>query len=116
MDQALLRELAQFKMLFRRTTSQGVDIEKLIADNAYGKEILTVADLKVLSAGAVEPGVEAFAHQVKRELGHNLKIQFNTSPQIAKRLADGETYDILISPPGAITQAGDQGLVCRQGR
>ena len=34
MDQTLLRELAQFKMLFRRTTSQGVDIEKLIADKA----------------------------------------------------------------------------------
>ena len=74
------------------------------------------ADLKVLSAGAVEPGVEAFAHQVKRELGHDLKIQFNTASQIAKRLADGEASDILISPPGAITQAGDQGLVCRQGR
>ena len=70
----------------------------------------------MLSAGAVEPGVEAFAQQVKRELGHELKIQFNTASQIAKCLADGEAYDILISPPGAITQAGDQGLVCRQGR
>jgi len=63
------------------------------------------AEIKVLSAGAVEPGLHAFADQVKRELGHDLKIQFNTAPQIAKRLAAGEVYDILISPPAAIEQA-----------
>ncbi len=44
MDQALLRELAQFKMLFRRNTQSAVDIEKLISDPVYGREILTVAE------------------------------------------------------------------------
>jgi molybdate transport system substrate-binding protein len=69
------------------------------------------AEIKVLSAGAVEPGVEAFAMQVKRELGHDLKIQFNTAPQIAKRLAANEAYDILISPPAVIEQAVKDGKV-----
>ncbi len=63
------------------------------------------AELRVLSAGAVEPGVEAFAHQVRHELGHALQVQFNTAPQIAKRLGDGEAYDILISPPAVVAQA-----------
>ena len=63
------------------------------------------AEVKVLSAGAVEPGLEAFAQQVKRDTGHELKIQFNTAPQIAKRLAAGEVYDILISPPAAIADS-----------
>ena len=63
------------------------------------------AEIKVLSAGAVEPGVHAFAEQVKRDLGHDLKIQFNNAPQIAKRLAAGEVYDILFAPPAAIEQA-----------
>jgi len=69
------------------------------------------AEIKVLSAGAVEPGLHAFAEQVKRDLGHDLKIQFNTAPQIAKRLAAGEVYDILISPPAAIEQAIKDGKV-----
>lgn len=74
------------------------------------------AEIKVLSAGAVEPGLEAFAHQVKRELGHDLRIQFSTAPQIAKRLAAGEVYDILISPPAAIAQAAKDGKVAADTR
>ncbi len=74
------------------------------------------ADIKVLSAGAVEPGLHAFAGQVKRDTGHDLKIQFNTAPQIAKRLAAGEVYDILISPPAAIEQAIKDGKVVAETR
>jgi molybdate transport system substrate-binding protein len=74
------------------------------------------ADIKVLSAGAVEPGVHAFAEQVKREIGHDLKTQFNTAPQIAKRLAAGDVYDILISSPAAIDQALKDGKVVADGR
>ena len=76
------------------------------------------AEIKVLSAGvgAVEPGIEAFAHQLKRDTGHDLKILFNTAPQIAKRLAAGEVYDILISPPAAVDQALKGGKVVAEGR
>ena len=74
------------------------------------------AEIKVLSAGAVEPGMHAFAQAVKRELGHDLKIQFNTTPQIAKRLATGEAYDILILPPAAIEQAVKDGKVVADSR
>ncbi len=74
------------------------------------------AEIKVLSAGAVEPGLHAFAQQVKRDLGHDVKIQFNTAPQIAKRLAAGEVYDILISPPAVIEQAAKDGKVAADTR
>ena len=74
------------------------------------------AEIKVLSAGAVEPGLHAFAQIVKRETGHDLKIQFNTAPQIAKRLAAGEVYDILISPPAAIEQAVKDGKIVADSR
>ena len=67
------------------------------------------AEIKVLSAGAVEPGLHAFAQIVKRDTGHDLKIQFNTAPQIAKRIAANEVYDILISPPAAIEQGVKDG-------
>jgi molybdate transport system substrate-binding protein len=74
------------------------------------------AEIKVLSAGAIEPGLHAFAQLVKRETGHDLKIQFSTAPQIAKRLAAGEVYDILISPPAAIEQAVKDGKVVADSR
>ena len=74
------------------------------------------ADIKVLSAGAVEPGLHAFAEQVKRDSGHVLNIQFNTAPQIAKRLAAGEVYDILILPLAAIEQAVKVGKVIPETR
>lgn len=73
--------------------------------------VASAAEINVLSGGAVEPGLEAFANKVRRETGHELKIQYNTAPQIAKRLASGDVYDILISPPGVIEQAIKEGRV-----
>jgi molybdate transport system substrate-binding protein len=69
------------------------------------------AEIRILSAGAVEPGLQAFAQLAKRETGHDLKIQFNTTPQIAQRLAAGEAYDIVIAPPDAIAKAAQDGKV-----
>lgn len=74
------------------------------------------AEIRVLSAGAVEPGLHNFATLVKKELGHDLKIQFNTAPQIAKRLAANEVYDILISPPPAVENAVKENKVVADSR
>ena len=74
------------------------------------------AKINVLSAGAVAPGVRAFALLVQRDLGHEVKIQFDTAPQIAKRLAAGEVYDLLISPPSVIEQAIRDGKVVADSR
>ncbi len=71
----------------------------------------SAAEITVISGGAVEPGLEAFAQLVRRDLGHELKILYNTAPQIAKRLAAGEVYDILISPPATIESAVKEGKV-----
>jgi molybdate transport system substrate-binding protein len=76
-----------------------------------GAGMAQAAEVSVLSGGAVEPGLHAFAALVKRETGHDLRIQFNTGPQIAKRLAANEVYDILISPPPALEQALKDGKV-----
>ena len=74
------------------------------------------ADIKVLSAGAVEPGLHAFAEQVKRDLGHELTIIFNTTPQITKRLAAGEVYDLLILPPASLERAAKDGKIAADTR
>ena len=73
-------------------------------------------EIKVLSAGAVEPGLRAFAQLVKAQTGHDLAIQFSTAPRIAERLGAGETFDILISPPAVIDQAIGNGKVVAETR
>jgi len=74
------------------------------------------AEIKVLSAGAVEPGLRAFAQLVNAQTGHDLAIQFNTAPRIAERLGAGETFDILIAPPAVIDQAIRNGKVVAESR
>ncbi len=74
------------------------------------------AEVKVLSGGAVEPGLHAFAALVKRNLGHDLNIQFNTTPQIVKRLAAGDIFDIVIVTPAVIDQAAKDGKVAAGSR
>ncbi len=44
MDQALLKELAHFKLLLKKTANHSTDIEKLLSDKAYGKQVLSLAE------------------------------------------------------------------------
>jgi molybdate transport system substrate-binding protein len=74
------------------------------------------AEVRILSAGAVEPGMQSFAQAVKRDTGHDLKAQFATTPQIVQRLAAGEAFDIVIAPPDAIAQAAKDGKLAADTR
>ena len=69
------------------------------------------AEISVLSAGAVEPGMPAYTGLVKQQTGHELRILYNAAPQIAKRLAEGQRYDILVAPAGVMEQAIKDGRV-----
>ncbi|MDQ6917316.1 MAG: substrate-binding domain-containing protein [Pseudomonadota bacterium] len=78
--------------------------------------VASAAEIRILSAGAVEPGLHAFAQVIKRERGDDLKIQFNTTPQIVQRLAAGEAFDIVIAPSDAIAQAAKDSKVAADTR
>jgi molybdate transport system substrate-binding protein len=73
-------------------------------------------ELKVLSAGAVEPGLHKAVDLFKAKTGHQVKIQFNTAPQIAKRLQEGYVADVLIAPPGALDNYTKANQVVADGR
>jgi len=60
------------------------------------------AEITVLSGGAVEPGLNAAAAAFQKATGHAVKITYNTTPQIRKRVAAGETFDVVIAPPAAV--------------
>src|SRR6267378_1649784 len=62
------------------------------------------AEIKVLSAGAVEPGLRAAAGAYSKQSGNKVDITFNTAPEIRKRVAGGETFDVVIAPPAALEE------------
>jgi molybdate transport system substrate-binding protein len=62
------------------------------------------AEIKVLSAGAVEPGLKAAAAAYKKQSGHDVSITFNTAPEIRKRIGAGEAFDVVIAPPAALDE------------
>jgi molybdate transport system substrate-binding protein len=74
------------------------------------------AEVKLLSAGAVEPGLHKAVDLFKKKTGHDVKIQFNTAPQIAQRIKDGYVADVLIAPPGALDNYVKDGKVAAEGR
>jgi molybdate transport system substrate-binding protein len=69
------------------------------------------AEITVLSGGAIEPGLHAASHAFEKETGHHVKITFNTAPQIAKRIAGGDVFDVIFSPPAGIEQFSKDGKV-----
>ncbi|HEY1290612.1 MAG TPA: substrate-binding domain-containing protein [Burkholderiales bacterium] len=69
------------------------------------------AEIKVLSAGALEPGMKAAAAEFQKASGHAVKLAFNTAPQIRKRIGDGEVQDVVVAPPAVIDEFAKAGKV-----
>ncbi|MCC6531895.1 MAG: substrate-binding domain-containing protein [Burkholderiales bacterium] len=57
--------------------------------------------LKVLSAGAVEPGLVAAARAYEQKGGLRVDIDWATTPTIRRRLEAGERADVLVVPAAA---------------
>jgi molybdate transport system substrate-binding protein len=69
------------------------------------------AEITVLSGGAIEPGLKAASAAFEKSSGHTVKITFNTTPQMLKRVAAGDTFDVVIAPPAAVKQFAAAGKV-----
>ncbi len=73
-------------------------------------------DQGAVRLAAIQPGLERAVAQFNRASGHVVKIQFNTAPEIAKRLAEGYAADILIAPPAVLDEQVKNGKVAAEGR
>ena len=76
----------------------------------------TAGEIRVLSAGAVEPGMIKVIDAFRRETGHDVKITFATAPAISKRLRAGETMDVVIAPPPVLDEWVKAGKATQAGR
>jgi molybdate transport system substrate-binding protein len=56
-----------------------------------------MAQLELLSAGAVKPGLANVIDVFQRETGHNIDVTFATAPEIRKRIG-AATADVVVAP------------------
>lgn len=69
------------------------------------------AEIKVLSAGAYKQVVLALQADFEKQTGHKLVVDNGTVGQLAKRIEDGEAFDVVVVSPGAIDELVKKGKV-----
>lgn len=72
--------------------------------------------LKVLSAGAVKRGVAQIVKAYERESGSKVTVEFATAPELHKRIAAGETADVVVAPPAAMDEFQKLGKIVPESR
>ena len=70
---------------------------------------LSAAGISTLVTAALQGPLELVAKAFEQQSGHVVKIQFDTSPNIARRLAAGEAADVLIASVASVDQAIKEG-------
>jgi len=66
-------------------------------------------EIKVLSAGAIEPGLKSAAAAFERQTGHVTNITFHTAPELRKRMQASPAFDVVIAPPAVIDEFAGAG-------
>lgn len=79
-----------------RTACAGAVMATILANAAMA------ADIAVLSAGAIEPGLKAAVVAFEKQTNHNVRITFNTAPELRKRMESNPAFDVVIAPPVVI--------------
>ena len=71
----------------------------------------TAADIKVLTAGAYKPVIQALQADFEAQTGHRLKVENDTAGALQRRVAAGEAFDVLVITPAALGQLVQAGKV-----
>lgn len=70
-----------------------------------------MANLKILSAGAVKRGVARVAAAFEQETGTKVDIEFTPVPEVRKRITAGEAADVVVATPAALDDFAAQNRI-----
>jgi molybdate transport system substrate-binding protein len=73
------------------------------------------AEITVLSAGAMQPGLIAVAGPFSKQSGHAIKVTYATAPELRRRVGGGEVADVLLAPPAVVRELAQGGRVEAEG-
>jgi molybdate transport system substrate-binding protein len=69
------------------------------------------ADVRVLTADAFRPVVAAMTPLFEKRTGHRLVVMNDTVDALARRIRQGEDFDVAILPPPLLEELGKEGDV-----
>ena len=75
-----------------------------------------MAEMKVLSAGAVKSGVSKLAKAYANERDAEVKVEFATAPEVRRRMSAGEEVDVVVAPPGVMDDLAKAGIIVPESR
>jgi molybdate transport system substrate-binding protein len=71
----------------------------------------SAAEIKVLAAGGMRPGLNAAAKVFREQTGVEVKFTYEPPVDLGKRVAGGETADIVVSSPAIVADLAKAGKV-----
>ena len=71
---------------------------------AFGLPVAGAAEVRVLSAGAVEPGLRPVLAAFESASGHHVALSFASAPKIRERVAAGAVFEVVIAPPAVLDE------------
>ena len=69
------------------------------------------ADIKVLAAGAMRGVVDALLSEFERQTGHKLAVDNATAGVLAKRIGEGEAFDVAIITQAVVDDLAGKGKI-----
>lgn len=75
---------------------------------------LHAAELKVIAPNAVKEAVVEIASHFEKTTGHRVQLLWGGSEAIAKRVADGEVFDVVINTAPGVERMGASGKLERK--
>lgn len=85
----------------------------VVAAACAGADAAGAAELKVLTAGAFKPVVAALAPVFEGQTGHTVRIENDTAGALARRIGNGEAFDVVVLTPAAMELLEQAGRVAR---
>jgi molybdate transport system substrate-binding protein len=73
-------------------------------------------ELRVLSAGAMQPGLIAVAPEFRRLSGHDLKVAYAIAFELRRRIGGGEIVDVVLAPVATVAELENGGRVAAEGQ
>ena len=74
------------------------------------------AEVKVLTAGAMQNVVTAVARDFERQTGHRVTIAYDTVGALSNKIQAGESFDVAVLTPAALEDLTAKAKISREGR
>ena len=77
---------------------------------------LQAAEIRVMSAGAMQPGLIAAAPAFRAVSGHEIKVEYAIASELRRRIGGGEVADVLFAPVAVVKELTDAGRLAAEGQ